>query len=111
MRALGSYVPVLEERYAECDKKGHLKPNPKENRCMHCYRTLEIGIASDVEKDAQANLNLPRDQQRMDAVSNKERQEAYVAKIRSDDRMRGLSALLKENNGEPYSPSKSKIYY
>ena len=34
-------IVELARRYKQCNNDGHLKPDESQNRCLHCYRSLE----------------------------------------------------------------------
>ncbi|MBS3087903.1 hypothetical protein J4226_04895 [Candidatus Pacearchaeota archaeon] len=37
------YNPVLKQRHDECDEKGHVYPDKKNNKCYYCFRRLDYG--------------------------------------------------------------------
>jgi len=42
---------VLDQRYHECDSKGHQKPDEKENYCSYCYRHLDYESPETSKRD------------------------------------------------------------
>jgi hypothetical protein len=42
---------VLDQRYHECDSKGHQKPDEKENYCSYCYRHLDYASPETSKRD------------------------------------------------------------
>ena len=53
------HIAELRRRYGECDEsdEGHVAPNQKDNRCLHCYRRLayrnHTGNARDYNREAE----------------------------------------------------------
>jgi hypothetical protein len=51
MKTRGICSGILDQRYHECDSKGHQKPDEKENYCSYCYRHIDYESPETSKRD------------------------------------------------------------
>ncbi|MAG78800.1 hypothetical protein CMI40_00285 [Candidatus Pacearchaeota archaeon] len=86
---------ILDKRYLECNSKGHIQPDNKENTCNYCYRTLiyKTPATDAILKDRE---KLPIQHQPMDAPIIMEKGKREIESQKFMDRMQGLTKLEEE---------------
>jgi len=93
--AIKKVVPILNERYVECDSKGHQKPDEENNYCNYCHRHLRYKTP---RTDAMINerKKLPWYNQPFDAPLMIQERERESGAQKLEDNFKGLIKLSDE---------------
>lgn len=88
-------LSILDQRYTECNAKGHRKPDTEDNYCTHCYRPLEWKTPK-TDAILASREELPIMLRPMDAPLIHKAQQEEIALQKSLQRFRGLRMLEQE---------------
>jgi hypothetical protein len=86
---------VLDQRYHECDSKGHQKPDEKENYCGYCYRHIDY-TSPETDAILEGRKNIPSMQQPLDAPVLMEKRKRDIERQKAKDYFRGVNKVRAE---------------
>jgi hypothetical protein len=84
---------VLDERYHECDSKGHQKPD--ENYCNYCYRHIDYA-SPEVAAILEERKNIPSIHQPLDAPVLMEKRKRDIERQKAKDYFSGINKIRAE---------------